>query len=161
MLKIELWNIIFTVINVLLLLLIVRIFLIKPIRKIIAKRQEEADEQFEAAALKQSEADELKNRYETALMDTEAEKKQILIDTRKTANDEYRRIIKDANEEAKGIRDTAVTEAKEEKTEILNSAKKEIADMVVDAVSKVVSGDSTDANAAIYDTFLEKAGDKQ
>ena len=39
-------------------------------------------------------------------------------------------------------------------------AEKEIADMVVDAAAKVVAGNSADANSALYDTFLNKAGDK-
>ena len=37
---------------------------------------------------------------------------------------------------------------------------KEIADMVVDAAAKVVGSNSADTNAALYDTFLNKAGDK-
>lgn len=32
--------------------------------------------------------------------------------------------------------------------------------MVVDAAAKVVASNSADSNAALYDTFLNKAGDK-
>ena len=35
-----------------------------------------------------------------------------------------------------------------------------MADMVVDAAAKVVGSNSADTNAALYDTFLNKAGDK-
>ena len=46
------------------------------------------------------------------------------------------------------------------KRQILKKAEKEIADMVVDAAAKVVASNSKDTNAALYDTFLNKAGDK-
>ena len=42
----------------------------------------------------------------------------------------------------------------------MKKAEKEIADMVVDAAAKVVASNSADANSALYDTFLNKAGDK-
>ena len=51
-------------------------------------------------------------------------------------------------------------EAISQKEQILKKAEKEIADMVVDAAAKVVGSNSADTNAALYDTFLNKAGDK-
>ena len=50
------WNILFTVINLILLFIAMRVFLFKPVRKIIAARQEEADKQFAEAAASKEEA---------------------------------------------------------------------------------------------------------
>ena len=50
------WNLLFTVINLLLLFVLMKIFLFKPVQKIIAARQAEADKQFDEAAAKQAEA---------------------------------------------------------------------------------------------------------
>lgn len=44
MLKLD-WNLLFTIINILLLLILVKVFLVKPIKNIIAQRQAEADEE--------------------------------------------------------------------------------------------------------------------
>lgn len=46
MLQLDVWNVLFTIINLLILFVLMRIFLYKPVQKIIAKRQEEADRQF-------------------------------------------------------------------------------------------------------------------
>ena len=115
-----------------------RIFLYKPVQKIIAARQAEADKQFDEAAAKQSEAEELKTKYEAVLSDAENEKKKVVAEARKTADEEYQRIVTDAHKTASQIKD----------------------DAEADAAAKVVGSNSADTNAALYDTFLNKAGDK-
>ena len=160
MLQLDVWNVLFTVINLLILFVLMRIFLYKPVQKIIAKRQEEADRQFGEAAAKQSEAEELKTKYEAVLSDAENEKKKVVAEARKTADEEYQRIVTDAHKTASQIKDDAEAEAISQKEQILKKAEKEIADMVVDAAAKVVGSNSADTNAALYDTFLNKAGDK-
>ena len=94
------------------------------------------------------------------LSDAENEKKKVVSEARKTADEEYQRIVADAHKTAAQIKDDAEAEAVMQKEQILKKAEKEIADMVVDAAAKVVAGNSADANSALYDTFLNKAGDK-
>ena len=115
---------------------------------------------FDEAAAKQSEAEELKTKYEAVLSDAENEKKKVVAEARKTADEEYQRIVTDAHKTASQIKDDAEAEAISQKEQILKKAEKEIADMVVDAAAKVVGSNSADTNAALYDTFLNKAGDK-
>lgn len=160
MLQLDVWNIVLTVINLLILFVLMRIFLFKPVNKIIAERQAEADKQFDEAKAKQDEAAELKTKYEAVLADTESEKKKVMQETRKNADEEYQRIIKAAKKEAETIKSDAEADANNQKAQILKKAEKEIADMVVDAATKVVAGNSENTNAAIYDTFLNKAGDE-
>ena len=94
------------------------------------------------------------------LNDAENEKKKVVAEARKTADEEYQRIVTDAHKTASQIKDDAEAEAISQKEQILKKAEKEIADMVVDAAAKVVGSNSADTNAALYDTFLNKAGDK-
>ena len=56
MLRVDI-NLLFTVINILLLAVAFKIFLFKPVENIIAKRQEEVEEQYDAAVKKQEEAE--------------------------------------------------------------------------------------------------------
>ena len=79
----------------------------------------------------------------------------------KKADAEYQRIVGDAESKAKQIKEDAAVEAENQKTQILKKAEKEIADMVVDAAVKVVgekSGSGTDH--ALYNEFIDKAGDR-
>ena len=155
------WNILFTVINLILLFIAMRVFLFKPVRKIIAARQEEGAKQFAEAAACMEEAVKLKTQYTESLANAEKEKAQTLQTARKNADKEYQRIISDAESVAKQMKADAKAEAENQKTQILKKAEKEIADMVVDAAVKVVgekSGSGTDH--ALYNEFIDKAGDR-
>ena len=153
------WNLLFTVINLLLLFVLMKIFLFKPVQKIIAARQAEADKQFDEAAAKQAEADGLKAQYAKSIASVEEEKSKAMQETMKKADAEYQRIVGDAESKAKQIKEDAAVEAENQKTQIL---KKEIADMVVDAAVKVVGKNSgADVDSSLYNEFLDKAGDKQ
>ena len=76
MLKVDI-NLVFTIINLLVLFVAMRIFFFKPIKKVIEDRQAEADRQFEEATEKPEQAEDLKNRYEASLAEAETEKKKI------------------------------------------------------------------------------------
>ena len=150
------WNLLFTVINLLLLFVLMKIFLFKPVQKIIAARQAEADKQFDEAAAKQAEADGLKAQYAKSIASVEEEKSKAMQETMKKADAEYQRIVGDAESKAKQIKEDAAVEAENQKTQI------EIADMVVDAAVKVVGKNSgADVDSSLYNEFLDKAGDKQ
>ena len=156
------WNLLFTVINLLLLFVLMKIFLFKPVQKIIAARQAEADKQFDEAAAKQAEADGLKAQYAKSIASVEEEKSKAMQETMKKADAEYQRIVGDAESKAKQIKEDAAVEAENQKTLILKKDEKEIADMVVDAAVKVVGKNSgADVDSSLYNEFLDKAGDKQ
>ena len=77
MLRVD-WNLLLTIINLLLLFVLMRIFLFKPVQKIIAARQEEADRQFKEAGESKQAAEEARKQYEASLANAEEAKKQVL-----------------------------------------------------------------------------------
>ena len=152
------WNLLFTVINLLLLFVLMKIFLFKPVQKIIAARQAEADKQFDEAAAKQAEADGLKAQYAKSIASVEEEKSKAIQETMKKADAEYQRIVGDAESKAKQIKEDAAVEAENQKTQILKKAEKEIADMVVKSAEKLlVVGSTPESDKALYDTYLDTA----
>lgn len=155
------WNLLFIVIDLLVLYLLMKKFLFKPVAKIIAERQAEADKQFSEAEAKKAEAMDLKSKYELSISQVEQEKVKTIQEARKTADDEYHRIINEASDKAKQLKVDAQIEAENQKTQILKKAEKEIADMVVDAATKVVGGNSgAQVDSTLYNQFLNKAGEK-
>ena len=89
-------NLVFTIINVLLLLVVVRIFLLKPIRKIIAARQEEADAALAEANAAKEEAEKQQAEVQEQMKGIEAERTKVLAETRAKAGKEYERVLEDA-----------------------------------------------------------------
>ena len=168
MLRVD-WNLLLTIINLLLLFVLMRIFLFKPVQKIIAARQEEADRQFKEAGESKQAAEEARKQYEASLANAEEAKKQVLQEARQTADAEYKRIVSDAEKTAKQVKEDAITDAENQKAQKnvsdlddqLKKAEKDIADMVVDATVKIVGEKKgADVDNALYDKFLDKAGDE-
>ncbi len=120
MLKFDI-NILWTLIN-LIILLFMKLFLFKPIKKTLDKRKELIEGQFKAAEDKEKKADELQAEYQSQLSGVEDEKKQILAEARNNAKAEYDKIVARANTDATKIK----TDAK--KASELESEKARLAD---------------------------------
>ena len=162
MLRIDI-NLIFTVINILILAVAMRFLLFKPVKDIIAKRKEEADQEYEKAIATQKEADALRQQYDDSLRQLEEERKETLRTARRNADAEYQRIVGSAEEKAASIKSDAQIQAESTRQQVLKRAEREIADMVLEAATKI-TGDATEGkqiNSALYDEFLSKAGDRQ
>ena len=84
MLKLD-WGVFWIVFNIIILFILLRIFLFKPVLGIIEKRQNMIQGQLDDAASKNKEADDLKNRYEESLKSAKEESFQIVNDAKERA----------------------------------------------------------------------------
>ena len=130
-------NLVFTIINLLIWYAIIRIFLFKPINKVIDKRNAAIQEKYDEAKKMQEEAQAEKEKYAACQDEIEAEKNKVL--------DEADKVIRKAGEDAR-----------REKDKMLEQAKHEILSMVLDAAAGSMNKKSDDS--ALYDEFLKKAG---
>ena len=64
MLNLDPWNILFTVINLLIFFLIIKFFLLKPVKKVMDEREKMIKDDFDSAAKTKEEAEQLKAEYE-------------------------------------------------------------------------------------------------
>ncbi len=154
--EIDFWSILFTVINLLILFVAMKIFLFKPVRNIIAKRQEEADAAAKEAEARAAEAEQRKADYDKAVAKTEAEREKILTDARKQADEEYQSMLAEARSEAEMIKKEASTEGEKRKQRIISEAGKEIGDMIASATTKILGNVD---ESELYDAFLNTMED--
>ena len=151
-------NIVWTILNLLIIFAIVKIFLIKPIHKILDARQAEIDKQYADAKAAQDSANELKGQY---LSGVQAEKEGILNEARGKASNEYDRIVADAQTEAKKIMDNASKNATLEEQKRIEQAQEQIAGLVVEATAKLVAAkQNADSDRELYNQFIAKTGEK-
>lgn len=156
------WNILFNIINILILYVLLRHFLFKPVNQILEKRQAEADGRFAEADEREAKARESQTRYETLLADAQGEKEKIVAEGKSEAAREYGRIVDEAKDRAAGIVEKAKSDAEKEKQAILQQADGAVRDMVITAAAKVAGGaDSPESDRALYDRFLAQAGSGQ
>ena len=152
------WNLLFNIINLVLLYFLMKRFLFRPVNTILEKRQAEADEQFARAGEAKNQAMDEKQQYEKLLKDAEKEKEKIVVSARKEASEEYGRILEDAREKADDIVKSARRDAEAEKKAVLNQADAQLKDMIVAAAAKMAGvGEDADSDRKLYDRFIEKA----
>ncbi len=159
MLKLDI-NLLFTVINILILYGIVRKFLFGPVQKILNERQAQIDKQYADAQETQNAAEELKQRYEASLENIDGEKQAILSGARNEADEERGRVLAEAKNQADKLLEEARKEADAQQQKRMQQAQEEIADLVVAAVAKVAaSRQSAEADRELYNQFLAKTGE--
>ena len=156
------FNLIFTVVNVLVLFAAVRIFLWKPVHKILDERKAMVDKDFADAAQARSEAEALAAERQALLANMDQEREAMVADATRAAQVESAEIISEAKSRAESIIQNAQVQAQSEKEAILRSAQSEITDIIVAATAKMVGIQANTSNDSdLYDAFLKKAGDEE
>ena len=158
MLRIDI-NLLFTVINLVILVVVLRFVLFKRVHKIIEERQKLVDQSLNDAAEAKAAAEAMEAEHRDKIEALEQEKKDILIETKQKAAGEYERLVKEAERKAEGIVRSAKAAGEREKEEIIDRAQTEIAQMVVNAAAKLVLSPDGD-ESELYDEFLARAEER-
>ncbi|MGN0459538.1 MAG: F0F1 ATP synthase subunit B [Ruminococcus sp.] len=153
MLNLDPWNILFTVINLLIFFLIIKFFLLKPIKKVMDEREKMIKDDFDSAAKTKEEAELLKAEYEEDLKSAKDKAAEITAEAKKTAELQKNNIIDSANEQAKQIVDKAQKDASLEYDKTMATLESEIASLALVAAEKVVRTNASGGESA-YDDFL-------
>jgi len=153
-------NLVFTIINLLVLYFLMKKFLFKPVNNIIAKREEAIQKQYDDANETKAQAQELKSQYEASLAGAKEDSAKLVQEAREKARVEYDRIVKSADDEVAKKMQKAEETIEEEKRKSLRSMQDQIQDLVVAAATKVV-GEQVNAEDSrrLYDDFIAEMGE--
>ncbi|MDD6233583.1 MAG: F0F1 ATP synthase subunit B [Lachnospiraceae bacterium] len=153
-------NLVFTIINLIVLFVLMRIFLFKPVNNIIAKREEAIRKQFDDADAAKKEAEDLKTEYEASLAGAKDESARLITEAKEKARGEYDRIVKSADEEVNKKIQKAQETIEEEKQKTMRNMQSEIQELVVAAATKVVGSQvQADDSSRLYDDFIAEMGE--
>ena len=138
-------NLVFTIINLIVLYLLMKKFLFGPILNVMEQRKNMIDQQFASAKDTEEQEYELKGKYEDAL---------------KSAKDESMRIVKDANTQAGAMLDKAKADIRTEQENAMKAMESRVAEIALDAASKIMGEkNSSQQDLSLYDQFIKEAGD--
>ena len=155
------WSLVWTIINLIVLYLLMKKFLIGPVLGIMEKRKACIAKEMEEARVSREKAEELKLQYEKSLAMAKEESSQILENAKTDARQVRESIVKNANNEAAKIIEAAQNTARQEQENAMQGAKKEIAQLAMQAATKVVEKEvSPETNKMLYDQFLNESSDK-
>lgn len=136
--SINTWTLIFSWANLLILFLLLKKFLFKPVNKMLDTRAEEIENEYKAAEKTKSEAQSFKSDYEKRLLSAEAEADSIIKSATEAANARSESIVGEANNEARSIKERARRQIEQERKNAMDTARADIASMAVDIAGKVI-----------------------
>ena len=147
MLKIDPWNIMWTVVNLLFLYWIFKRFLFDRVMAVINQREENIQQQFSDAEKKLDDANALKNDYEKKLESAKAEANQIILDAKEKAKAKQKETLEITRKQADHMLEKAKADITSEQEKATKAAQEQIAKLAVIAARKIIeTGDSDDAN---------------
>jgi len=136
--RIDVWAIVISLLNLLILFLLIRKFLYKPVKKVFAQRKAEVEKIYKEASDAKEAANADKEYYLARKEAADEEAEEVIrraTDLAKKTGDE---IVKDAKAEAEAVKAKAERDIEQEKVKALNDAKSEIASISVDIAEKIV-----------------------
>lgn len=146
-------NILWTIINLLILYALMKHFLFQTVHDILEKRKQEIESDFALANQQKQEALESKNKANQQLENMQTICDGMLADAKEQASLEYEQIIADANKKS----DEMIEQARIKTIEVANEekakAKSEIADLINKAADKITN---TKSDEKLYDDFLKE-----
>ena len=159
-LSIDFFTALFTLGNTVVLFLVLKKFLFKPVMKMILDRQKEIDDMYADADKAKQEAADLQNKYQAELSVAAQTGERMVKEAVERGQQRQDEILRQANAEADAIRQKAFADIAQEKEKALQDAKNEIAGLAMDIAGKVVGESLTGADREkLVDRFIEELGE--
>ena len=153
------WNIVWTIVNILVLFLLLKHFLFKPITEMMESRTAEIENNLKDAEDQKQKASELTAQYEEKLQGAHAEAAQIVSEARQRGQREYDAILKTAGQDAQKEQERARADMEREREEMLRGVQENVTELVLLTASKLSQKELDEESARkLVDSFLSEAG---
>ena len=158
--SVNIWAILASLANLLILTLIVKRFLFKPVKKIVDARRAAIDNEYAQAQAARDQAEESRLNYEAAMAAAKQTSDQIIVEASRTAEYRSNEIVAEARQKATDIRRQAETDAALERKKAEDEMKREIADVSTQLTGKLLQREiNEDDHKKLIDSFLNDLGD--
>ena len=162
LIDVQVWQVIFTIVNVLILFWFLKRFLFVPVKTMLDNRTQEIGDAIIQAEQKNKEADQMLEEYKLKIADAHVESREIV--QRATANAEKRadEILNQAKDESQKIKDRAYKDIELEKDKAFRNIKTEVAEIAVLATEKLINKTiDKDTNKTLIDDVINEIGDEK
>lgn len=160
MLDLDLWTVLWTGINLVVLYLLMRHFLFQPVTNLMEQRTKAIEEGIAQAQEAKQAAQTLQEQSEAQLAQVRGQADQIVAQAKQQGQREYDQIIASAQADAQAIRADAQQQVEAERRQMLQDAQQQVAALALLAAAKV-SGHAMDqaGDQELVEDFLREAGD--
>lgn len=154
------WTIVAQWCNLLILFLLVRKFLFKPVQNILAKREAEISESYEAASTAKAEAEAMRADYEERLSEAREEANTMLREATVRAQTRGDELLNDAQRKSADLLQKAERDIAQEKRRAMGELKNEISGIAVSLAEKVIEREVDPAShEKLIEQFIAQVGD--
>ena len=158
--SVNIWQILISLLNLYILFLIVKLFLFKPVKAVLAERQRELDTQYAAAEDAEREALANRRAWETKMRGAKAEADAIVQAAADQAKYRGDALIAEAQLRADSIVRMAENEADLERKKAVEGVKREIIEVSGALTERMLERViNTEDHRNLIESFLEKIGD--
>jgi F-type H+-transporting ATPase subunit b len=153
--SVNIWAILASLANLLLLTWIIKKFLFKPVKKIMDARRAAIDEDYAQAKTAREEAEETRRSYDAAMAAAKMTGDQIIADANRAAEFRSNEIVAEAREKASEIRRQAEEDAVLERKKAEDEMKHEIANVSAQLTGKLLQREiNEEDHRTLIDSFL-------
>jgi len=158
--SVNIWQILISLANLLILFMLLKHFLYKPVKNIIAKRQSELDARYNEADAAVAKANESKQLWDEKIAGANAEADSIIKKASEAAQFHSDRVIADAKNQADGIIKAAKLDAELERRNAEEGIKREIVEVSGSLTEKMLGREiKTEDHRALIDSFIKEIGE--
>ncbi|MBQ1234119.1 MAG: F0F1 ATP synthase subunit B [Oscillospiraceae bacterium] len=159
-LTIDVWSMINTWLNLLVLLFLFKKFLYKPVMNVLAARESEINRSYEDAEQAREEALQMKADYEEQMKTAKEQAADIVNRATKKANAKGEEIIGQAKEQAVAIAAKAQAETEQIRKKAAADMRNEMGEIAIDIAKAVLQKEIDPADhSRLVDEFIEGVGD--
>lgn len=158
--SVNLWQIVVSLLNLVILFLIIKKFLYKPVKNMLKQRQERLDSQYTQAEEYLFNAQSTKKELEQRLSDAENEANAMLENATLYAEKRKEKIVSDARDEADSILRQAKQNAELEIKRAESEIKAQIVDVSLELSKKLIEREiKEEDHHKLIDSFISEIGD--
>ena len=159
--SINFWNTLLSLANLVIIFLILKKFLFKPVQKVMAERRNQVDKIYAEAGEDLNAAKGLKREYEQRLASARQEADSLIKTATQNAQRKSDQIVAEANSQASHVKQKAEAEIAQQKKQMLKDVRSEISELAVDIASKVVEREISQKDYdGFVDEFIQNVGEQ-
>lgn len=158
--SVNIWSILISLANLVIIFLLLKKLLFKPVKKTLAARQAQVDKIYDDAAAAKQTAEADRAEYEQKLADVKSEAEEILTDARERADRMSEEIIGDAKDKAQAKLERAEEEIAQEKKKAMTELKDDVSALSVDIAEKLLGREIDEKDhAELINKFISEVDD--
>lgn len=154
------WTMIFQLINLLILMVLFKKYLFKPVLAVLEKRREEIEGHYDEAQKAETAAKTMKAEYESRMAGAREEADRVIKTATDSANAMSASIVEDARAQADQLKRRAQTEIDMERRKAFDEVKGELSGIALDIAAQVIEREVNEKDhEAFIDEFIKNVGE--